>query len=491
MKPFLNANKDQFLNQKGKLVGPRETAKLLLELSNLKNSKYYPQFDSYYVYDETEHIYIDYNKSAFIIIVTQILSLLDYQPITDYQYVRNVVKNLSTFYSHGMIGVPQVDDYILVFNNCIYNLLEKKVEEFNPDYLVVGKLPYDYIENTEMLHFKQYLEDLCEGHADRKQFVRSFLYVLLFGPGKLQCFFYIYGLSGSGKSTLSKVAQCLIGKNLCVTSSLNRISKDPFEIANLANKKLILISENENWTTQTSTLKMISSGDPLPGRIKHLQGSFEINIIGVLAIFNNFKFEVRDETGAISRRIKQFRADNSVKEKKDLLRYSPKFGWQGLLVKEMSAIFNWVLDTTRDKVDYLLENIESQVPSLSEEVTNSKLMFNQIFRWVTEEVVPGGGAYLGVQSERNIKNDLESKNRKTLYPAYHRWCSREGITPLSKMRFTNSLMNALRERRRLVFCATANLPAFDTRKSAGIYVSGIQLNDKIFNGDIFDRCLSN
>lgn len=218
----------------------------MLEESTLKDSKFYPQFDAYYVYDEDEHIYINFNKGSFLIIVTEILSLVKYEPLTEVAYVRKVVDNLSTFPSHACIGVPEIADRILVFNNCLFNLDTKSVEPYDPEHLVVRKLPFDYVEGSNMPHFDQYLNDLTEGYADRKEFIRAFLYVILFGPGKLQLFFHIYGLSGSGKSTLANICQCLIGKVLCVTSSLKRLSGDPFEIANLANKKLILISENAN-----------------------------------------------------------------------------------------------------------------------------------------------------------------------------------------------------------------------------------------------------
>ena len=474
MEYYLNASMEDFLEGDKKVrhrCKPRKAAKILLSKSNLKHSKFFTGFDSYCVYDTKKRVYFEYKKGDFILIVTQILDIAEYSSITEYDYVKKVVDNLGTFKGHAMLGVPRINPDILVFNNCIFDLESKTAKDFDPKYLVFSHVPFDYTENTEMPCFDEFLDNFCEGHEDRIKFVRCFLYTVLYGLGSMQLFFHFFGLGGSGKSTLANVAQCLVGKESCITTSLKRLSGDQFEIVNLVNKKFILIAENENWSDDTSILKNITGGDTLPGRKKHLQGSFEVNISGVLAIFNNSKFNTRDESGAIQRRIKQFRADNQVKVQKDLLRYGTRKGWEGLLVKEIPAILNWVVGLERTEVEGFLNNIVTSMPSFAQEVEASKLMFNPVISWLKDEVIPGKGLYMGIQEKASVKSEIDASQRRTLYPAYKGWCDRQGYKSISRNKLAASIEVYLRE---------VDISGHVGKREFGQYVYGVDLKDKVF-----------
>ena len=152
---------------------------------------------------------------------------------------------------------------------------------------------------------------------------------------------------------------------------------------------MILILEADSWVDDMSILKSISGGDTIPGRKKHVQGSFEVNIEGILAIFNNSKFNTRDESGAIQRRLKQFRADNKVLEEKDLLRYTSRKGWIGLLVPEIPAILNWIVGLNSIEVKNCLSNIDKSMPSFAKEIEDTRLMLNPMVGWIKEEIIIG------------------------------------------------------------------------------------------------------
>ena len=103
---------------------------------------------------------------------------------------------------------------------------------------------------------------------------------------------------------------------------------------------------------------------------------------GVVAIFNNKKFYARDESGALERRLRQFRADKVVREKKDLIRYSHRTGWEGDLLSEMGRILRWVLEKNEKEVYDFLENYELNCPSMKEDIKSSKCIFTLILEWI-------------------------------------------------------------------------------------------------------------
>ena len=473
---YIKATKDDFkdTSKQSRRCTPRKAALVLVSKSNLRYSLFYAGYGAYFLYNDSHHTYIEYNRSDFLLIVTKILDIVDYPAITDYDFVRKVVDNLGTLKNHAKIGIPEADPNFLVFNNCMYDLKTKTTKLFDPRYLVFSKTPFDYTESKEKPNFDEYLDDFCEGHPDRIKFVQCFLYTVLYGAGSMQLFFHFFGIGGTGKSTLANVAQCLVGKESCITTSLKRLSGDGFELINLVNKKFILIVENENWSEETSVLKSISGNDSLPGRKKHIQGSFEVNVSGVLAIFNNSKFNTRDESGAVQRRLKQFRADNQVPVSKDLIRYSRNRGWEGLLVVEIPAILNWVVELTEIEVRDFLNNISTSMPSFAEEIISSKLLMNPVLSWINDEIVPGIGLYIGIQAQPSVRNDIDARQRRTLYPAYRAWCDRQGIKPISRNKFG---INAER------FFKDAGHVVEIKRKECGQFIMGVDLKPNVFNLD--------
>lgn len=474
MKLYLNATKTDFWDhdkRKSNRCSPRESAKILLAKSSLEFSKFFIEFDVYCIYDDDIHVYVEYTKIGFVLIVAQILELADHPSLTDYDYVKKVVDNLGLNKKYAKLGYPSASTNFLVFNNCMYDIQHKCTREFDKQELIFSYLPFEYNGNTSMPVFLGYLKDFCAGYTDRVEFVRCFLFIVIHGPGPLQLFFHFYGAGGSGKSTLANIAQCLAGKKSCITTSLKKISQDQFEAINLANRKLIIISENEKWSEDTSVLKNISGGDTLAGRKKHVQGSFEVIISGVLAIFNNSKFNTRDDTGAIERRIKPFRADAKIKEKKDLLRYSIRDGWVGDLVEEIPAILNWINDRDKKDVYTFMGDITKSVPSFSSEYEQNKVTFNPVLSWIQDEIVPGKGLYLGMKSKSTVRDDIDAKQRRTLYPAYQRWCDRQGFKPISRMKFASSIE---------MYLDQLGIKATLKRKGAGQFLTNIDLHEKVF-----------
>ena len=99
-------------------------------------------------------------------------------------------------------------------------------------------------------------------------------------------------------------------KDATITTSLKSLNSDLFEIQNLLGKKLILLSDAERYFGDLSILKKIVGGDALRGRIKFVQGNFEIHVEGTVVLISNFSVISKDTSNAIHRRLKTFPANN-------------------------------------------------------------------------------------------------------------------------------------------------------------------------------------
>jgi len=104
----------------------------------------------------------------------------------------------------------------------------------------------------------------------------------------------VYGRSGRYGSTFAWLATALVGKHFTVTTSLRSLHSDPFEVAHLQGKSLILVSDSERYRGDLSVLKQLSGGDALKGRIKLVQGSFEIQPEALMLITANNHLDSED-----------------------------------------------------------------------------------------------------------------------------------------------------------------------------------------------------
>ena len=102
-------------------------------------------------------------------------------------------------------------------------------------------------------------------------------------------------------------------------------------------------------------VKQLSGGDALKGRMKLVQGSFEIQPEGLMLITANQNLDSEDTKDSIRRRLRVFPAYGrvSTSESRPLLWYG-KQGFQGPLSEELSGIMNWVLAVSPEEARKVL-----------------------------------------------------------------------------------------------------------------------------------------
>lgn len=472
---FIN-NKDLFFelkeNGSKKSIGHTRVTSLLLKHSSLKYLKVFMRTDSYYYYDPSIGIYVYLQPNEFPILVSRVLSLLENDNYVSYLFVSKVVNQLKlSEISH--LGCPQFDKNYLAFTNGILDLETRTLKSFSPDYFITSRLPFEYDPQRKPNKFWSFLDNFCNGLDDRKAFTRAWLNALVLQRVHNQVFIYITGPAGTGKSTMGHLATALVGKDAVVTASLRALNSNEFEILNLIGKKLILISDSEEFQGPLDMLKRIVGGDALKGRKKYVQGSFEVMPEGLVLMIANHPLRARDSSNAINRRLRVFPADRVAQERSNLIHFGGNY-WEGTLAQELPGIMNWVLEMDQKEADDILQHTNSKVPSLLQHSTEAAENLNPILVWVKEEVLPGRGSYVGFRMQEGPKSNVEGARRMALYPAYYSWCKRVGLCPTNQKRFIVELLETLKLER--ISCQKE-------KKEYGVFISGIQLRPDVYNRD--------
>jgi Family of unknown function (DUF5906)/D5 N terminal like len=464
---------EHMLDKKGSPITPSSCANIIIKYTGLKHMRIYPRTDFFYLYDENEGYYRELKSKEVEVLIRSLLNQTGCDKVLGYAYIRSVLNNLKINDQVAYIGEPIFDKHILVMDNGSYNLKTKTLSDWSPKYFTVCRLPYSYNPISKPERFFKFLHEFCEGHEDRKSFVRAFLNCLIFSRVELQIFIYILGPGGTGKSTMALIASALVGKDSTITTTLKGLHSDNFEITNIRGKKLILISDTEHYKGDTSVLKSIVGNDALRGRMKYVQGSFEILSEGIVVIVGNYPLGVKDTTNAILRRMRTFMA-NTVSKVREVLIFRDGLSWRGPIAEELSGIFLWAISMDGQEVYNYLVNMNQYVASFQDALIESQDSINPLGEWAREELQMGPGSYIGFASLEGPKGLIEMARRKALYPAYSAWIKRQGGIPLTHKRFSIYLLETLH---------FLGFTCSKVRKPEGIYIQGIELKPGIFDRD--------
>lgn len=470
----LNLNKSKFFSKgtKGSVpISPLLCSELLSQHSDLKHMRIFKDYNNCYIYDKSQGIYINVSLDYLKTLIRKLLKETNVESLYTYSYVNKVFNNL-TIGPQNFPGSPCFDKGFIVFNNGVLHLSSGSFIGHNPVLFLNSKLPFVYDPEASCPLFNNFLYELCSGHLDRVQFLKSWLNVIVFQKTSFQVFFVLVGPGASGKSTLATLATALAGREGTITTSLRSLHKDPFELTNLSGKKLILLSDSERYQGDLQIIKQIVGCDSLQGRTKFIQGSHEVIPEGIITIVSNTPLTSKDNSNALTRRMRTFRTDRIFPERVPYLYYND-FGWEGVLSKELPGIFNDIYKQDPRKV---YENIvhTKNITSLLEIQNEHNQHINLLLQWVTEEVTEGPGAYLGYKPYKNYKSIFDNSSIIDLYPAYISWCERKNFSIDNHSKFSYEILDVLTQE---------GYKCSKQRKTKGIYITGVKLRDEVKDRD--------
>lgn len=284
-----------FYTEKGKqkLITPLESSILLLKDTDLKLCKSYPDINCFFIYNKKKGYYKRLSRNDLIICLISLLKTVAEGEfaflinLTDSKYIDHVYKNLSHDPLIYNTKTPVFDSGYLVMVNGLLDYNKMSLQEWTPNVFIPNYLPCEYDPEKKALFFSQFVDHLCDGMKDRKEYLKAIFYTILLGKTELQVFFYLYGYAGTGKSTVGTLLSYLIGEEGTCATSLKALNTDPFEIANLIGKKRVVISDTEQYFKDLSVLKAAVGQDALRARTMHTQGTQQIVCEGIILIIGN------------------------------------------------------------------------------------------------------------------------------------------------------------------------------------------------------------
>jgi phage/plasmid-associated DNA primase len=459
-------------NDEGFLPLP-EICKNIRTKTNFRHSRLFPSLKEFYIYEPSMGIYQKYDDNGFRSMMGKVFTSLNIE--VDYNLINNICNNFKV----GPLSYPmdqiEVDETRIAFINGVLNLISGQFYPHSPEWFIISQLSFNYDPyKVPGEIFMKYLEHVSNYSEERQLLLRSFLKILIMKYHETQTFLYIQGQAGTGKSVLGHLASALVGNNGTVITSLRSLNNDSFEVYNLKDKQLIIISDTEFYSGDLSILKQAVGGDPLKGRIKFVQGGKDLYTKGLVIIIGNYGFGSQDTSGALERRIRIFKADNKVTQRIPLI-YRKNNSWGGPLSNELPGIFNWVYGLDMETAIKVIQEPQIMLPGITLESKEELRSLNPIRTWVEEDLEKGQGSYVGYKTfNKDTKALVEVQRRGLLYPSYYSFCEKRGLIALNHKLFSGELVNILQ---------SEGYKVKRIRRTEGSYIEGVQLKQASFDRD--------
>ena len=481
-----------------KTLGPVLVSLILLDNTNLSTLKYFSMIDRFFLYNPNMGTSNSLEEGSLESLLFSLFLDLELHSYCSLRYVKELVQ---VFRYHPLVkksGLPPIVNEWQAFSNGLYNLQTDEFRGFSPSIFTLSNLGFPFIRDSSCPLFLKFLDEFCEGHEDRKNFIRAMFKLLILGRTEYQVFFYIEGPGGSGKSTLTNILSALVGSNASITTSLKSLNSDIFEPVNIANKKLILISDTEAYKRDISFLKQLVGGDSLKGHRKYVQGNFDIRESGIVVIVGNYPLLIRDSGHALTRRLRVFRASKQPTEKKILFTVNGVAtllalrcpdnsfdSFDGLLTSELPGIYQWALSFPSELLSVYIENTYESVPSLRELMDENTDYINPLDGWIRTTLERGSdGCYLGFKLKMSSQHDLcMAYHKRLLYPLFQFYCEKIGVPPYNQRRFSADILDALKS-----VLKTRSVQKIGRQE--GIFVTGIQIRRDFLTHSVLSGSLS-
>lgn len=449
----------------------------LLVYSSLRHCIDVPRDGKFLFYNVQRHIYVleEYNmmKHYTRVLLNTLLVRCRLQPSVADKVGKMVLSNAprQTFdsFSQELRVLPFSDGNLLLDTNDF-----KPIPDF--DSCVTYRLPYPFDADDQCPIFDKYIFDLAEGHEDRVELLKSFMYAVIFSMADLHRWMHVYGEGGGGKSIYGHLCMLMVGEEASIGSRIDLINNDTFEAQHLADKKLVICPETQDWNKNMENLKSLVGGDTMPVRQKHQNTQDHLNFRGMLLLIGNHPLQTRDTGGSIRRRHNFVYVSVGNKGNVPLIEQDTHTRvWKGPMVKELGAINRKIRSMDRARVTEVLLNFPTLCPSQLDIWENLMETFDPLEAFVIECLVDGGMAYIGARAKDTASARIEVKARKTIYPAYHEWAVRRGEKPLGVRNFGTYLISSMK---------TQGKDAYVKRGNHGLELHGAQLIPEFWDIDM-------
>lgn len=188
----------------------------------------------------------------------------------NYNKVNGIEKYLQSYLWVDDESVDQDNEYINLQNG-LFNLETGKLEPHKRDFFNTSQLAFEYDENANCPTFDRFLRSALITPDGKHDFELRALILEAIGYSltsntDYRVSFWLHGESGTGKSVLINTLQELAG-NSHTTIDLDQMSNNPYQIADIAGKRVVTFSEPKaNTVLADNHYKRMVSQDAIMAR---------------------------------------------------------------------------------------------------------------------------------------------------------------------------------------------------------------------------------
>jgi putative DNA primase/helicase len=331
-------------------------------------------------------------------------------------YVRNVIEFARKDFLHE--GWTEASNLLyLPFTNGVLELKTGQLLDHSPDYGFTWQLPRPYSAIAgNWGNIDKFLDTFTNKNRQLKDIAIAFCQAVLTGRADLQKFLYLFGSGANGKGAFMGLLSMLVGKENTHSTTIAELNESRFESANLMNKRLVLMTDEDKRVGGLSVFKSATGQDPIRYERK---GKDATNFIfkGMFVIAANSPTFVGDSSFAIKRRKLDFPCLARVEEQ-DRRDLTPEFE------AELTAFTTYLLSIPDEAVTAIIRGAGSvaAVKQLNWEMTVRE---DSIAAFFSDKLVidPNGSIGCG-----------------TLYKSYQGYCEESGLKSKGINNFTPNLI---------------------------------------------------
>ncbi len=282
------------------------------------------------------------------------------------------------------------------------------------------QLHFEFTPTAKAPMFEKFL-DKVQPDKNRQMILAEYLGYLFISPGtlKLEKTLLLYGSGANGKSVFFEIVNALLGGNENVSSySLQSLTDTTgYYRAMLANK-LVNYASEINGKLEVSIFKQLVSGEPVEARLPYGNPFILTKYAKLIFNCNELPKDV-EQTHAFFRRLLIIPFEVTIPELEQDKELSSK-----IIISELSAVFNWVLEGLKR---LLAQKNFTNSDAVNNQIEQYKLQSDSVKQFLHDE-----GYTI------SISKSIPSKDLLSLYRTY---CNDNGYRPCSSRTMNERLRN--------------------------------------------------
>jgi len=306
--------------------------------------------------------------------------------------------------------IPKGEEWINVSNGTLEIKRDgtRRFRAHNREDFFTYCLSYPYDPYAKCDKFHAYLDKVIPD-ADTQQVLAEYSSYCLTKHMKLEKMLVLYGSGSNGKSVFLDILEAIFGKENVSNVALSDLTNDAEKRCAIENKR-VNISFESNKDIDTSTLKLIVSGEPVDCRELYVGTHLMHEYAKLITSFN--ALPKAEATLGFYRRFLIVPFNVEITDKEKDIDLSKK-----IIADELPGILNWILDAMKG----LFERKSFTRSAVCEQALERyKLSSDSVKLFVSECVVSGGESLT---------------TGKELYGAYKSFCIEDNIYACGKHKF--------------------------------------------------------